>query len=661
MLPAPDDEALFKALNSDSSGSMVGRPPAPEALVSNDAPASNSAQQVPSFPASNSSFFPPGFPGMPPNGGPASADGPQNNAIQNLPPQSNNPAPNAIAPFPNFPTAESLNAPNQQPANSPIAAPAMANAFPTPPNSASQIPAPEIPMSNPMLSSPALPVNPAQIPAPYLNPYAHVTAENKIPFPAPPQPIFLPRIADKPILPPEPEYDFSQVGCDPNESDIHLILGEIKKRKGDVFRTIPDCLKLNRKLMMRAAIVDASEFQYASDILKEDESFVHRMLEINPEVLVFAAPSLRCDPKFMEEATYLNRNALKYADEKLLNNKIFMRNMIRIDAQNYMFASERLRALTEFAKPAFADNGLLLQYAPENIRNTKELVTIAVKSNAEALKFASKKLQENKDLKKLATKKSSIKSEDELHKFLLENYIDISNKKNVGIIIGNRMKFFGDNKIIDRNYVTKWQRSYDINEENLRLISADSRNYPISWKQDFKKFPVLIEKIEKFLHNRNVDQNTINNLRTTFFWKVKKNPQTVVFNLSLLRDSKDAELGPKFGNVTSLTAIAQKQGEKWDLSVVEVIFDSEIKIDLGYENGLKRYILWDLYKNDAKDENPKIIFKVEDRFYEYFEVFAEENNGKYRFAYRIDSLKEAAKREEQKDQEAAKQDKDDSF
>lgn len=408
-------------------------------------------------------------------------------------------------------------------------------------------------------------------------------------------------------------------------------------------KTLPECLKLNRMLMMRAAIINPSEFQYAADILKEDESFVHRMLEINPQILQFAAPSLRADTDFMEEATYLNRDALQYADTKLLNNKIFMRNMIRIDAKNYIFASDRLKGLPELAQSAFRDNGLLLEYAPEKIKSDKKLVIIAVKSNSESLQFASAKLKEDKDLKKLAAKKSSIKSEDNLHKFLREHYVNDSDLKNIGTILDNRMKNFGDYKIIDRNYVTKWQRSFEFrNSDDMRLIAADSRNYPIFWKDDFKKFPLLIKKIEKFLLNHNVDQNTIDSLATLYFWKVKKQPQTVVFSLYLLRDSKDIELGPQFGNVTSLTAIAQKHGENWDLSVVEVIFDSEIKIDLAFENGHKKYVLWDLYEVDKNDQNPKIIFRVEDKFNEYFEIFEEQNNGKYHMVYRIDSLKDAA-------------------
>jgi hypothetical protein len=308
-----------------------------------------------------------------------------------------------------------------------------------------------------------------------------------------------------------------------------------------------------------------------------------------------------------------------------------------------MFASDRLKEIPEFAKLAFKDNGLLLANAPAKIKSDKALVTIAVKSNSAALEFADDSLREDATLQKLAAQKSSIKSREDLAQFLQKNYLNDSNAKHVGTVIDNRTKHFAKNKIIDRNYVTKWQRSFDNrNNDDLRLIAVDVRNYPILWKDDFKKFPLLVTKIEKFLRNHKVDQNTIDSLSTTYFWKVKKNPQTVVFNLYLVRDSKDIELGPKFGNVTSLTAIAQKHGEDWDLTVVEVIFDSEMRVELAYDNGHKKFNLWDLYVVNKSDKNPKIIFKVEDKFRDYFQIFEEQNNGKYQMIYEIDSLKDAA-------------------
>jgi len=420
------------------------------------------------------------------------------------------------------------------------------------------------------------------------------------------------------------------------------ILQQVKKKNPDAIKSLPACFKSDRKLILKVSLIDPTQFQNASDILKEDENFVRRLLKVSPDILKYASPKLLSDPDFMERATYLSRNALQYADPKLLNNKLFMKKMIVIDSKNYAFAADRLKEIPEYAEIAFTDNGALLAFAPEKIKSDRSLVEIAIKSNSSAIEFASEKLKEDKELKKLAEVKTSIKSKEELEDFLRKNYVVEKKKKNLGMTIGNQGKFFLKYQIIDRNYVTKWQRRLDSNDENItegmRLISADSRNYPILWKEDFHNHPDLIKKIENFFLKHRIDQNTINNLSVTHLWKIKSKPLTFAFNLYLLRDSKDADLGSGFSDITSLTAIVEKQNKRWEMTVVEVIFDSETKVDVSYQSGHKKYIVWDLYKNDNDDKNPKIIFKVEDHFKEYFEIFEEQKGGKYQMIYRFDSV-----------------------
>ena len=109
-----------------------------------------------------------------------------------------------------------------------------------------------------------------------------------------------------------------------------------------------------------------------------------------------------------------------------------------------------------------------------------------------------------------------------------------------------------------------------------------------------------------------------------------------------MRDSGDDELGPDFANVTSFTAIMQKSKNKWKATVVQVIFDSEVKMDIAFKDGHKKFDLWDLYLVDKKDKNPKVIFKTEERFREFFEIFEEQNGGKYHAVYKtkLSSAKE---------------------
>ena len=377
----------------------------------------------------------------------------------------------------------------------------------------------------------------------------------------------------------------------------------------------------------------------ADDILKEDEGFVKRVMKINPDILKYASPKLLNDSNFMESATYISRDSLKYADPKLLDNKLFIRKMIEIDSRNYIFASERLKTIYEFANMAFEDDGMLLLYAPDSIKSNKELVKTAFKSNNLAIEYAAEEL---KNLKEFAVKNKTKVTVpiEKITQFINENYLVEQTIKNSSDRIGNRAKFYYKNALIERNYITKWQQVLrpqlpKISNNDFSLIAAESRNYQVSWKKDLSEYPDLITKIEKFFQHHKIDQNTIDNLSLTYLWRIKKKPLTLAFNIYLLRENSDYDLGPSFCDISSLTAIVQKIGNKWEMTVVEVIFDSEVEMKIGYPDGHKKYILWDLYRTSKDDQSPKLIFKVEDEFGEYFEIFYEEDHGKYELLYRI--------------------------
>ncbi len=428
--------------------------------------------------------------------------------------------------------------------------------------------------------------------------------------------------------------------CNIDQQQFDVILGEVKKQNPNAIKVLPDCLKMNRKLMLQAAIADSTQFQYASDSLKKDSTFVRRVAKIRPEVLQYAAINLLQDPNFIEESIYTSRDAIKYADAKLRDDILFMRKMIALDSSNYQFASERIKNMAEFIEMTLKDNGMMLAYTPDVIKNDRKYVRMAVESNINAFQYAGNRFKNDVEFLGFTTKSSSIKSEDELKKFLQQNYLKQPEEKHLTVKIFNKAKLFATNKIIDRKYISKWYKTNNTLAENqiddMMLIPADSRNYSTYWKDDFKKFPHLADKIENFFLNRHVDKNTISNLYTTYLWNVKSNPNTVAFNLYLLRDSNDSELGRAgFANITSLSAIAQYDGSNWQLSVIEVIFDKEIKLDISYPQGHKKFEMWDLYVTDKNDKNPKIIFRVDDRFEEYFEVYEEVGGGKYRSRVKV--------------------------
>jgi len=446
----------------------------------------------------------------------------------------------------------------------------------------------------------------------------------------------------------EPQAQFSildKYKCENlDDTLIETAISDIKKYDIDLIEKLPNCFRGSRKLILRAILIDPSQFKHATAILRSDKNFIRHLVRIDPRTLKYSNKDVRSDPIFMERATFLSRDSLQYATLKLRNNKIFMREMIDNDSKNYIYASHRLKKVREFAEMAFSDNGMLLVHAPKEVQEDPELVKIAFKSNNLSIKYADKSLQDKKEFK-IEEQDFTIKiPHDELEKFINENYVIKAEDENLGYRIGNRAKFFKDNIIIDKNYVIKWQRalSQNINKTFSRysLIPVTSRNLNKSWKEEFANYPELAKKIERFFLKREVDKITVDSLETTYLWEVSDKPLTLVFNLYLLRNNSNLELGNNFSNVTSITAIAQKRNNSWRLSVIEVIFDSEIEMEVEYQYGHKKYILWDLYNKNSETELPKLIFQTQEGFKKYFEIYQEKTGGKFDMIYRIDPKKD---------------------
>lgn len=465
-----------------------------------------------------------------------------------------------------------------------------------------------------------------------------------------------PSLFSKPFIPAGPLQPISQApsnarfvtvpndtkNCQVTDELIEAVLDEVRRKNDEVIRNLPECYKSDRKLMLRVVMIDPMQFEFAAKILQSDENFLRRLLKANPAILQFASSQALSDSNFMERAAYLSRDALKYTTAELRDNKPFMKKMITFDSRNYLFASQRLQAMQDIALIALADDGMLLKDAPGVIKSDVIAVKTAVISNQNAFEFAMNEARKNEEIWKISRKspdRLQLPPRDEMEKILRKNYVIKKSQKNLGNVISNKAKLAGKSLLVSRNYVTKWQGGFwntDSNQNELRLVTADSRNFYSSWKKDLKKYPNLITTIEKFFRKRGVSQDVIDNLMLTDLMLVKKKQMTLAFSLYYLRNSINAKLGPDFASVTSLVAISQKIGEKWNLSVAEVIFDSEIRVDPTYDNGHRKYVLWDLYYSNKRDEHPKIIFKIEDRNKEIFEIYGEVSGGKYRLADRIE-------------------------
>lgn len=594
------------------------------------------------------------------------------------------------------------------------------------------------------------------------------------------------------------QKNFQQADPCTNRKFYHkVILNEIAKNNLDSFSDLPQCFKNDQQLIIKAVIINYQIFSEIDEDLQHDPNFIKRLVKVNPLILKLAPPEITKDANFMEEMTYIYRDALKYASWSLLDNRQFMTKMIDYDSQNYKYASDRIRSIEEIALMAFRDNGLMLKYAPYSLKNDPKIVRKALQSDLNSFEFASKKLKNEEDFKELAEQHNLKIDLEKLEEFIKRNYLIKNPQRNLQDLIANQGKFYGKRQIFNRNYLTKWQKKIgDVDpvfrnyQEEFKMIAVDTRNFQTNFKEDLKNFPQLTNKIIKFLKKHRVDDNTIDNLKITYLWKISEKPLTFAMNLYFLRDSSDLDLGSDFANISSLTIIVsdisklkenndseefttkdnqnldslnkltksnknssnkktkktvnlelnsddelkednskeneeiaqenqatnekdseinedeenqeiidltdnskqlifdediqidelnpQNQGDdqesdkkvkknkdqkntkskklsknkkdevaeknnqkkpklvilenknsRWNLSVVEAIFDSETRMDPTFRNGHKRYVLWDLYKAKKNDKNPKLIYRIEDQIQDYFIVFARQKNDKY--------------------------------
>ena len=441
-------------------------------------------------------------------------------------------------------------------------------------------------------------------------------------------------------------------GCDINDQIRNQIIEIIEKNNN--LSELPECLRLDRRLIFKLILINSKHFKNIDPSLKKDSIFIYRIAKINPEIIPLIDEELLKNSDFISKISYSYRDALKYSHPSLKDDLAFISQMIKKDSRNYIYASERLKSNKELAILAFEDNPLLLADAPDSIKKNKEIAELAIKINPNAFKFIDSKLKEDNNLIKLAEMNDysdlSQTHSTKINQFIESNYITTNQTANQAKQIYNQGKFFAKNKIINRPFVVKWQKfsnSINENQYNLKLINVKERNNRKKWAKDFLKHPELIQKINSFFINRNIDQSTIDNLVTTYLWKFNIEKQTVMaFNLYNLKESNNNNIYSKerndFANITSFTAIATFNAGKWSLTVVDAILDNDIKTDISYREGHKKYILWDLYQFNENDKNLKLIFKIEDRFNEYFEIFSanqnNENLSKYQMIHRFNPL-----------------------
>jgi len=426
------------------------------------------------------------------------------------------------------------------------------------------------------------------------------------------------------------------LACDVYPQETSYLLSQIEIDNKMPIRAMDDCKKANRHLFAQIIEANPDYFQFASDSIKDDEIFISKFVAINPHILKYISERLSSDEFFMFKMAKIYPEALKYGSPKLTDNKKFIKKMITINPKNFIYGSTRLQNDEEIALLVVRSDGRMLKFASDQIQNNKKVVIEAVKSYSLAAKFASNQLQKDSEVKKMS-RKIDYSFLENFDRFLKENYggLGVGPDGIRGYHIVNMAKFFPEKQIIYQSYITKWERVYKdgVETDDLRLAAQSTQS--VGWKDVFKDYPQLIKAIENIFIANQIDANTIEALNVVSFWEVSKTPKVVAFDLYLLRQIDNKYLNADISNVVSLSAIAkEKKNKKWEINVVSSTFDADLKMSVAYKNGHKRYKIWDIYQINKKDKNPKILFKVEDKDGEYFDLFVKQINDRYASIYK---------------------------
>lgn len=422
--------------------------------------------------------------------------------------------------------------------------------------------------------------------------------------------------------------------CAMTIGEINYLASLIKENRNFLI-SLDDCKKSNHMLFAKLVDIDASYFEYASDQLKNEDDFIDSFIIKNPEVLQYASNRIRTDPVFVSRTVRSYPEAIKYASSKLLNNKIFVSKMVSLNARNFIYVSDRLQGNKELARMALKEDGSLLEYAADHLKRNKEIVKIAVSSYTKAIELASSKNQKDLEIRRIANK-VDYTFLNNFDSFLQENYsgLPVGPSGTRGYRIVNYRNFFSDYQIIDRPYLVKWELVRDNGmETNIYELDGAYHKY-VGWKNDLRNYPGLADKINQILINNDIDQNTIDVLSLTSLWEISDDEDALAFNLYLLRHLKDQYLEPNFANVISLSVIAKKVKNEWVITIVNALFDANIKMDIAYKNGHKRYEIWDLFEKKPGDKMLQVLYKIEGRDSENFELFIEQPSGKFASVYK---------------------------
>ena len=134
------------------------------------------------------------------------------------------------------------------------------------------------------------------------------------------------------------------------------------------------------------------------DILRNDYELILKAVKKNGDVLQFASDDLKNNYNIVMEAVKQNGNTLKYASDDLKNNENIVIEAVKKHGKALRYASDKLKSNYSIVMEAVRQDGYALQYASNELKNTYDIVMEAVKEYSYALEHASDDLKNNYDI-----------------------------------------------------------------------------------------------------------------------------------------------------------------------------------------------------------------------------------------------------------------------
>ena len=417
--------------------------------------------------------------------------------------------------------------------------------------------------------------------------------------------------------------------CSLSEKKIANLLIKIKTDKNFIFN-LSRCQKRSQTLLsILINELDPHYIKYADPLLRSNHFFVLKFLPLDHKIIQYASKDLKMNKAFILDSLRIDIDILRYADLRLLDDKEFAVELININPKSYLYLSDQLLTDVDLILMALEHDPTIFLLIPEEERDNIGIVERALISHPYNFNFLSAKYQNEgwvKDVKMIP----SVSQNLFFKKYLKNEYFnfDAGISLSKGYKITNQAKNFLEDRLFFQKYPLKWKKynSYDGNDRYKMLLASDFKN---GWEKDFSQYPKLIEVINNFLSVR-IDDSAINSLTPVSIWKISD--QEVIFNLYGVRHLFDSKIDEEIINVNSLTAIAILNEGKWKLDIVDAIYDKNIKTNLAYKNGHKKFYIWDLYQDG---DDMSIIFKVEDKYSEYFQIFQKTKSNNYRKFYQL--------------------------